>query len=243
MQNRASPAVIFAFAAIYAGFLLLVPGGQVSSKEHQGGTRDAGLIQSGSAHLTTEPVAKDGTAVQCDLPAMLHMRNTGGSDGAGLCVFTSLEHSARWQNVRPIQGFQKWMTRRPGGGYPDKVDAMIKAFCQEQGVPVPKYLQVESTDLGILRKALASGRSVGVTYCKSPTGRYGGGTISHMVSLMAAGAGNGPDGKGWWAILDNNFPGTYEWMSEAEFLRTYAGISRGWAVIFLAPPPPPAPKN
>jgi hypothetical protein len=50
--------------------------------------------------------APDGTAVQLDLPDALHLRNSGGNDrtrynpagepgkGSGLCVFTSLNHSA-----------------------------------------------------------------------------------------------------------------------------------------------------
>src|SRR5688500_11763402 len=94
------------------------------------------------------PVAPDGqTEIACDLPAALHTRNVGGSDGAGLCVFTSIGHSARWQNVKVLEDFQAWMRRYPGGGYPQKVDAKIKQICAERGVPPPTYLQVEGRDL------------------------------------------------------------------------------------------------
>src|SRR5581483_10835823 len=52
-----------------------------------------------SAASVGGPRHDDGTEVACDLPNDLHLKNTDGSDGAGLCVFCSIAHSARWQNV------------------------------------------------------------------------------------------------------------------------------------------------
>lgn len=186
------------------------------------------------------PVAPDGTHVQLDMPKDLHLRNCGGSDGAGLCVFTSLSHSAMWQNIPLLMGFRDYMKRYPGGGYPSKVTSYINKIAKEKNLPVPEYIQVESNDLEILKLACRTGRMPGITYSFSPSGRYGGGRISHMVTLVHAGVGKSGE---WWAILDNNYPGTLEWMNESEFRRTYTGGSRGWAVIFLSPGPPPAPKN
>lgn len=179
---------------------------------------------------------EDGTEIQIDFPAELHKKNRGGRDGAGLCVFTSIEHAAHWQNVRSLQDFQKWMTQFPGGGYPTKVDQMIARKIKDSGEPLPDYLQVENNDLTVLEKALDSGRMPCVTYAYSPTGRYGGSYVAHMVNLV--------HGKGdQWVVLDNNFPGDtkYEWMNRKEFLRAYAGRSKGWSVILLNPPPPPIP--
>lgn len=194
-----------------------------------------------SAHLTDTPFARDGTAVDAWLPPSLHMKNTGGSDGAGLCVFTSLEMAAMSNNIRQLFGFQKFMTRRPGGGWPAKVNDMIARYCQEQSVKPPVFFHVEANDLGILKQALKSGRAVGITYSYSPTGRYRGQRIAHMVYLAAAGAGQGPDGKGWYCCVDNNFPGSFEWMDERTFLSVASGGSRLWAVIFANPTYPPAP--
>lgn len=207
----------------------------------------AGLLvgqspSSGAAHLTTEPYARDGTPVDAWLPQSLHMKNTGGSDGAGLCVFTSIEMVARANNIRQLFGFQQWMTKRPGGGYPAKTTDMIRRYCGEQFKEMPVFFHVEANDLGILKRALQSGRAVGITYSYSPTRRYGGQRISHMVYLAAAGAGSGPDGNGWWCIIDNNFPGSFEWMSQQQFLSVASGGSRLWAVIFTAPTYPPAPR-
>lgn len=184
-------------------------------------------------------LAPDGkTEMQCDLPAALHLKNVGGSDGAGLCVFTSISHSARWQGIAALADFRDWMRKYPGGGWPEKVDQMIDKICREKGVAKPDYVQVEGQDLEILRKACSSGRMPGVTYSFSPTGRYGGGRIAHMVSLVHA------DGQ-WFCVLDNNFPGAdqYEWMSPDEFRKSYTGGRSGWAIIFLAPGPPPPPRN
>ncbi len=188
------------------------------------------------ATVTKDAKTPDGTPVQLDLPVRLHLKNTGGSDGAGLCVFTSITHSATWQSVTALDHFRDWMTRYPGGGWPEKVDAMIAKITKEKSAPAVKYLQVEDDDLEILKLACRTGRMPGVTYSFSPSGRYGGQRIAHMVTLLHA-------SDSWFCVLDNNFPGTYEWMTPAEFRRSYLGGGRsGWSVILLNPGPPPLPK-
>lgn len=204
----------------------------------------------GQAHVTTEPIANDGTPAQVDLPKVLQLRNTGGIDrygrpgqGAGLCVFTSINMAAYFQNVPELYDFQKWMTHKPGGGTPGLVDKWVTSMCTEKGLSKPPYIQVQSKDLDILKLAMKTGRMVSVTYGYSPTGRYRGQRIAHMVDLYAAGAGKGPDGKGWYCIQDNNHPQSYEWMSEAQFSHSYNAFGQGWSVILLAPCPPPVPTN
>jgi hypothetical protein len=184
-------------------------------------------------------LAPDGkTEIHCDLPGDQHLQNKGGSDGAGLCVFTSVDHSARWQNIPALVGFRDWMTKYPGGGWPEKLDKMIARLCQERGLPKPDYVQVENLkDLEILRLACRTGRMPAVTYERSPTGRYSGQRIAHMVSMPHC------DGQHV-AVLDNNYPGPtrYEWMTPEEFIRVCN--PRGyWAVVLLPPPPPPPPTN
>lgn len=179
----------------------------------------------------------DGTVeIAADLPARLHLKNIGGSDGAGLCVFTSLSHSALWQGIAVLCDFRDWMHKYPGGGYPQKVSAKIKQICAERGVAEPSYIQVQGADIEILKLACKSGRMPGVTYSYSPTGRYGGQGIDHMVSLVYC------DDR-WAAVLDNNYPGSYEWMPTATFRQVYTRRGGGWAVIFLAPMPPAPPHN
>ncbi|HEY1191784.1 MAG TPA: hypothetical protein VGE74_29400, partial [Gemmata sp.] len=158
---------------------------------------------------TPQPVSPDGTRAVVDLPANQHMRNVGGSDGSGLCVFTSVQHSAYWQNVRELDGFRAWMQRRPGGGWPQKLDQMFAQFCREKGVGVPAYIQHTGGDESFLELALKTDRMPAVTY----DGRddFYRGQIAHMVNLAHL------DGTRA-AIIDNNRPGVWVWMTRTEFL-------------------------
>jgi len=168
--------------------------------------------------------------IQIDLPGSQQMKNTGGRDGAGLCVFTSIEHAGRWQNVDSILGLQTKMTREQGGGYPSKVEKMLAKYCDGA-----QYLQYEGSDPALIKLALTTGRMPSVTYGYSP--RYSG-KIAHMVNAVHL-------TEKWAAILDNNFPGDtkYEWMTPAEFKKRWVSGGGGWAVVVIAPPPPPMPYN
>lgn len=186
-------------------------------------------------------LAPDGKSeIAIDLPGSQHLKNVGGSDGAGLCVFTSISHAARWSRVELLENFRDWMRKYPGGGWPEKVDTMIGKIAKEKGVPPPLYMQVQGgrEKLDLLRAALASNRMVCVTYSFSPTGRYGGKRIAHMVNLVHL------DDK-YACILDNNYPGenAYEWISVDQFVQTFTGGKSGWAVILIDAGPPPLPWN
>ena len=184
---------------------------------------------------------EDGTEISCDLPGDLHRRNTA-SKGLGNCVFTSIHHSAIWQNIPAVQEFPKWLITKgiPGGGYPAKVDKLIPQICKDRGLPIPEYIQIENADHETLVLAHKTGRMTCVTYARSPTGRYGGQRIAHMTNLVHADAN-------WIVCLDNNYmpkdpanPSNYEWMTPEEGKR--AGIY-DWVIVFLPPPPPPPPRN
>lgn len=184
------------------------------------------------------PVAPDGTEPQVDLPAEFHLRNKGGRDGSGLCVFTSAEHSGCWHDVEALRGFRDWMTKYPGGGWPEKLAEMIRRKCAEEGRPEPRYIQVEGNDLEVIELSLRTGRFPATTYGISPTGRYGGRRIAHMVNTVC---GQGDR----WAILDNNYPGPdqLEWMSRDQYQRAYTISGGGWAFILLDAGPPPVPRG
>jgi hypothetical protein len=177
--------------------------------------------------------------VMLDLPGSEQMHNTGGKGprgpgtGAGLCVFTSIEHSGRWSNETSLRGLQKYMTEREGGGWPEKVDQVLAAYA-----PGVQYLQYTGPDPAVLKLALRTGRMPCVTYGYSP--RYAG-PIAHMVNLIHY-------SDRWCAVLDNNFPGEdqYEWMSPTEFQARWKsgqGSQGGWAIVPLHAPPPPIPVN
>lgn len=178
----------------------------------------------------------DGTEIDGDLPGSWHQRNIA-SKGLGCCVFRSIDHAARLQNVPCLWNMPEWMVKSgiEGGGYPSKVAQLIPRMARDKGVPTPAFVQVEGMDMEPLKLASRTGRMSCVTYSISPTGRYGGSRIAHMVNLAHC------DDRHV-VVLDNNYVGdnAYEWMNHAEFKRAYAP---GWAVILLAPPPPPPPKS
>lgn len=182
------------------------------------------------------PKLEDGTELQVDLPGSLHRKNTA-SKGLGLCVFTSLHHASLWQDVPAVTEMPRWMISKgiAGGGYPSKVAQLIPKISQDRGLPTPEFVQAEHYDYALLKQVCGSGRMACTTYSKSPTGRYGGSHISHMVNVVHA------DDKHV-VVLDNNYVGenAYEWMSPEEF-RKAGGLE--WMVAFVDPPPPMPPHN
>ncbi len=184
------------------------------------------------------PVGPDGkTEVTCDLPVDQRLKNIGSRvDRAGMCVASSWEIAMRYQGLDALRGFRDWCAGYPGGGYPVKLDQQMHRFCKEKGLPVPEYLQYEGRDPTILRDALRSGRMVAVTYSGRDGVRYPG-PIAHMVCLIHF-------DEHWACLLDNNGIGENEllWLAPADFLARWTGTANGWAVVFLAPPPPPAPR-
>ena len=176
-----------------------------------------------------------GEAIACDLPPGEHLKNSSGRDGLGLCVFTSIDHAARWANEPALIGFRDFMTEQPGGGWPEKVDEYIPRMAASKGLPVPAFVQHTGGDPEFLKLALKTGRYVSVTYNGRDNVFYSG-PIAHMVNLVHF-------SEQWAVVHDNNFPGKWLWMSPAEFLERWRGSGGGWAVVLLKPGPPPIPVN
>ena len=183
------------------------------------------------------PIGPDGkTQVTCDLPVDQRTKNTAGKGGrGGLCVFTSIMHDARYQNVRDLFNFQSQVRNDVSGGYPGNVDQEIKRYA-----PNVQYIQYEGNDPSILALALKTGRMPGVTWDGYHDPHYHGQKIAHMVSMVAY-----DQATGLVCLLDNNFIGGNElvWMTTQDFLQGWTGGQSGWTVILLGPPPPPPPHN
>jgi hypothetical protein len=187
--------------------------------------------------------AHAGEVLDCDLPESEHIKNIGSLiDGAGMCVMSSIEMAARYLNMDVRwRGLRDFCAREQGGGYPEKVVKQLAAYAKSKGLPDPtnQYLQYEGPDpWPIVEAALKSGRMACITYGTSP--RYNQGSIAHMVCCVKAGSGQ------YAVVLDNNFPGekNYEWMPNAELKRRINYPRRvGWVFVWLAPPPPPSPRN
>lgn len=184
-----------------------------------------------------------GEVLDCDLPGPKHIKNIGSKvDGAGMCVMSSIEMAAIYQNMdKRWVGLRDWCANDPGGAYPQKVVQQLDAYAKAKGIPNGRdlYMQYEGPDpWPIVEAALKTGRMPCITYGTSP--RYGQQSIAHMVCAV-----KGADGK-YAAILDNNFPGeeAYEWMTREELKRRINYPNQtGWVFVWLTPPPPPSPRN
>ncbi len=200
-----------------------------------------------------------GTRAVCDLPTGQHLRNTGGSDGpggpgtgSGLCVPTSCEIVSRWQSAA-LAGLQAWCQKRPGGSYPEKLEQYIVQFCREQRRDIPPYVQHTGGDETLLDLAIRTGRMPAITY--AGVDDFYREVIAHMVCLAHLDPPDKPDPKA--AIIDNNRPGQWVWMTRRQLLNRWRGVDAngrpltvptirgpmqvggGWCVIFLDGPPPP----
>jgi hypothetical protein len=169
-------------------------------------------------------------------------------------VYTSAWHCSLWQSVSDLYDFRAYMERRPGGSYPEKFEKTLADFCRSKGIACPGYVQHTGGDDEFLDLAMKTGRMIGVTYCGvDGQGRYGNSVVGHMVNLVYL-------DRSLAAVLDNNYPGTWLWMSRTDFLCRWRGIQSGgkpflardqfgravpigggWAIVLLGPPPAPYP--
>ncbi len=170
----------------------------------------------------------DGRWIRCDMTMNLFMRNTGGSDGAGLCVFTSIQHSVHYQGLG-LYGFRKFMESKPGGGWPQKVDRMLKEFASARNLRIPPYRHLYGLQsINEVKMAVNKGYMVCTTW-GTDYSHYGGQTIAHMVNMVYL------DDE-WGAILDNNFINEFLWVKRPSFDKYVAwtgGRNDGaWFIIF-----------
>lgn len=190
--------------------------------------------------LGAEPLGPGGLEPQIDYPDPQWMKNIGSKrDGAGMCVFTSFEHAARWAGLEEFRGFRDWCAERyPGGGYPEKLAKLIQAYCSAKEIPSERFsldrdvIQYEGPSPELLETALRQGLLPCCTLYYSP--RYGRGRIYHMVNCAHFDGQNA-------AILDNNFQ-PLEWASREETLRRVKLDGKLWIVVLLKPGPPPLPR-
>lgn len=202
---------------------------------------------------TKTPVAPDGTKAVIDLPPDQHMTNVGGSDGAGLCVPTSITVAAKWQGLFDLYQYRKFTESRPGGSYPEKTDADLKTYANRYKVTLPPYVQHTGGDETFLELCFATRRMPGMTYA-GLDGFYDSG-VAHMVNGAHLDGSRG-------AIIDNNRAGSWVWMKRQQLVNRWKGlddqgkailvpvglarwapVGGGWCFAWLGPPPPPVPPS
>ena len=215
--------VFLAFSLCSPVFAVLPPIEKIDPSQHLAAIID---LKNGAKN-----VSPDGTEeVMIDLPVSEMLKNTGGTDGAGLCVNTSIEIAGgRWTSDRRVCGLQERSKTAPGGSYPDKVDQQLGQWC-----PGVDYIQYTGSNIEVLKRIIRTRRAVAITYGYSS--RYGD-RVPHMSVLLHL-------SDKWACVYDVNFPGTVEWMTPSEFKFRWADVYQGgWAVACVETPPPPIPSN
>lgn len=175
-----------------------------------------------------EPSYKGATA-NAPIPPEQHVRNEGGSNGAGLCVIASILANGRYQGVPGLeQGKQSDLWRaakaRPGGYAPEKLARLL-----QQVMPEEKYASYVGTDTGVLDRLSKQGYPIGATMNTGQLYRYM--PIHHMISLVHYSKADGLA-----CVVDNNDPGKYRWMPASEFDRRWIDGANGWAWIWTRLP-------
>ena len=175
----------------------------------------------------------EGVEVQIDLPPRYRQPNAEGTDGAGCCVFASLQMAARWMGIEELADLFEWIQTQKGGGWPERVEKVLK-----ERAPHLSFIQYEGADVAILDAAMATGRPVCLTYGYGEFYKKRGmAKISHMVLLVHLDRNKA-------AILDNNDVENVTWMTREELIKRAKYPSGNlWAVVLIGTPPPPIPKN
>lgn len=177
-----------------------------------------------------------GERASAPIPAELHIRNEGGSDGAGLCVVSSILANGLYQKVPALAGGKdsklwRLAKSRPGGHFPEKLANLVG-----EAAPGEKYASRVGTgsaeDRELLERVNRAGYPVGVTM---NTGKlYGYMPIHHMVSLVHYRK------NGWTMIVDNNRPGFYSAFPSSEFHRRWPDMGTTWMWFWTRLPVSPA---
>lgn len=213
-------------AALLLGLCLLAPAAYGQEPDRRGEA------------VVGEPKHK-GESVDDPIPKPFHIRNEGGSDGAGLCVISSVLANGLHAGVPGLdvpdangqrgKGSLLWAKAkgRPGGYGPDKLARLVNEV-----LPDEKFASYVGTDYTVLDRWSKAGYKVGATMNTGQLYRYA--PIHHMISLEKYRT----DGTAW--VLDNNRPGYWSVMPAAEFRRRWLDFGTGWAWIWTRKPPPPA---
>ncbi len=175
---------------------------------------------------TTEP-SYAGVTANAPIDPRYHILNEGGSDGAGLCVISSVLCNGGYQGVPGLERGKEstlWKTAksRPGGYYPEKLERLLKEL-----MPGEEWFSWEGDGTELLARYSAQGYPIAATM---NTGElYNWQPIHHMISLAHL-------DDSWACVIDNNDPGKYHWMPAAEYARRFRDGPKGWGFVWLRSP-------
>lgn len=165
-----------------------------------------------------------GVRASAPIPPEDHIKNEGGSDGAGLCVISSILANGRYQHVPGLEGgkdSELWREAkaRPGGYYPEKLEKLVN-----EALPGEQWFSWEGDGTDLLERYSAAGYPIGATMNTGALYNYM--PIHHMISLIHL-------DRDWACVVDNNDPGKYHWMPAREFGRRFPDAGKGWGFVWL----------
>lgn len=177
--------------------------------------------------VVTDKPEYRGVRANAPIPPELHIRNEGGSDGAGLCVISSILSNGMYQHVPGLEGGKQsrlWRAAkgRRGGYSPGKLEALLKEV-----LPGEKWLSVEGDATDVIEAYSRKGYPTAGTM--NTGAQYGYMPIHHMIQPIHA-------DSDLVCVVDNNDPGKYHWMPRAEYDRRYPDGRIGWTFIWLRSP-------
>lgn len=191
--------------------------------------------------IVSEKPEYRGERASAPIPPSMHVRNEGGSDGAGLCVVSSILANGLYQQVPSLnvpnakgeagKGSQLWRAAKaaPGGYYPEKLARLIQSDPVLRHEKYASYLGTGSPkDLEMLERLSKAGYPIGATM--NTGALYGYQPINHMISLVHYRR------NGVAMVVDNNRPNMYSIMPASEWERRWPDHGVAWAWIWTRLP-------
>lgn len=167
---------------------------------------DGGIGQ--SPKVTQVSKGKDGSlqgwTPAGHIPNEHHQKNTGGSDGLGLCVSAATKAVMSVLGWAP-EGEKLWayVKQRPGGSYPEKWKRTAA-----EAIPEVPYVSIVGTDFNVQKRLSRAGLPWAGTMGYDPD-VYGPGTVAHYVSWE-----HWDDNVA--VYTDNNTPGVHTFLPPKE---------------------------
>jgi hypothetical protein len=148
-----------------------------------------------------------------NLPVSLHQRNWLGPKKQGSCVHASLVNHMRWLNMPEMA--ERWRSTYGDGEWDDQLRRRLNAANLD-------YVYTNRSDPRFLDWCSQTRRGA-ICWWKP----------SHCCTFV--GWVTGKDGNEYAAILDNNYPGKYEYTPREQFIRLWAGYG-GFALSLVNEP-------
>jgi len=163
----------------------------------------------------------------CNLPKALHQRNKLGPLGQGSCVHASLVNHLRWLNQSEMAS--RWWATYGDGEYASRLRERLDA-----GGFKNKYWYTEKADPRFLDWCTINRTGCILWWKTSHCCTFEGFSMGQDI-LRHDSLANVQAGVQYAVILDNNYPGRFEYTERKQFVRLWAGYG-GFALCILDDP-------